>query len=331
MPGITKRKYEAEICRFNKSLKQPLNQIAKVLPYHYCYKDILALFKELYPYEWDIINQRYKQYFEKDKFLVSVQKKKRYNPIKPNKYLWHLPKIKYILSSEQKEKHQANFNEKRRDKLLLKMKAKSQSRRLKIEAKIQEKKKFMQSIEPIYTKIFFHAYHKKGITQEGKMEIIKELQQYESDEILRFFYKLNDSEKNTQIRIMAFNHLQNLGKYVKLRKNFKGKKKGYMLEKIDFDKKPSDLFDRIKKDSIQNKKTFDYFISHSYRDTEIVKAVIKKLNEVKLHLYCDWIADSDFLKRTYASRFTREVIKRRIEQSNKVLFIKTKNTINKMD
>ena len=53
--------------------------------------------------------------------------------------------------------------------------------------KIQEKKQFMQLIEPIYTKIFFHAYHKKGITQEGKMEIVKELQKYESGDILRFF------------------------------------------------------------------------------------------------------------------------------------------------
>lgn len=102
-----------------------------------------------------------------------------------------------------------------------------------------------------------------------------------------------------------------------------------MLEKIDFDKKPIDLFERIKKeDSIQNKKTFDYFISHSYKDTEIVNVVIKKLNKANLHSYCDWMADTYFLKRTYVSQFTKEVIKRRIEQSKKVLFIKTKNTIN---
>ena len=163
------------------------------------------------------------------------------------------------------------------------------------------------------------------------MEIVKELQKYESDEILRFFYKLNDSERNAQIRIIAFRHLQDLGKYVKVRENFKGKKKSYMLEKIDFDKKPSDLFDRIKQDSIQNKKTFDYFISHSYKDIEIINVLIGKLNKAKLHLYCDWMADSDFLKRAYVSKFTREVLKRRIEQSKRVLFVKTKNTVSDTD
>ena len=104
-----------------------------------------------------------------------------------------------------------------------------------------------------------------------------------------------------------------------------------MLEKIDFDKKPSDLFDRIKQDSIQNKKTFDYFISHSYKDTEIINVLIGKLNKAKLHLYCDWMADSDFLKRAYVSKFTREVLKRRIEQSKRVLFVKTKNTVSDTD
>ena len=331
MPGKTKRKYDVEIYKFNKSLKQPLNQISKVLPYNYSCKDILALFEELYPYEWDMIKQRYKHYAEKDKFLVGVHKKKRYKPIPPKKYLLNLPKVKYILSNGYKRKHQKNFSASIREELLQTMKEKTKSRMLKRDAKIQEKKKFMQSIEPIYTKIFFHAYHKKGITQEGKMEIVKELQKYESDEILRFFYKLNDSERNTQIRLIAFHHLQDLGIYVKMRKNFKGKKKSYMLEKIDFDKKPSDLFDRIKQDSIQNKKTFDYFISHSYKDTEIINVLIGKLNKAKLHLYCDWMADSDFLKRAYVSKFTREVLKRRIEQSKRVLFVKTKNTVSDTD
>lgn len=328
MPGIVKRKYNAEIARFNKSLKQPLNKIAKVLPYSYDYKDILTLFKELYPCEWDMINQRYRHYTEKDKFLTNIRKKIRYKPALPHKYLLSLPKVKHMLSNGQKKKHQKNFDENHRKELLEKMGNSVENRITKRKTKIQEKKKFMQSIEPIYTKIFVHAYHKKGITQEGKMEIVKELQKYESDDILRFFYKLNDSERNIQIRTMVFHHLQDLGVYVKLRKGFKGKKKSYMLEKIDFDKKPIDLFERIKKDSIQNKKTFDYFISHSYKDTEIVNVVIKKLNKANLHSYCDWMADSDFLKRAYVSQFTKEVIKRRIEQAKKVLFIKTKNTIN---
>lgn len=75
---------------------------------------------------------------------------------------------------------------------------------------------------------------KKGITQEGKIEIVKELQKYESDDILRFFYKLNDGERNIQIRTMVFHHLQDLGVYVKLRKGFKGKKEKLYVRKNRF-------------------------------------------------------------------------------------------------
>ena len=146
MPGKTKRKYDAEICKFNKSLKHSLNQISKVLPYNYSCKDIFVLFEELYPYEWDMIKQRYKHYTEKDKFLVGVHKKKRYKPIPPKKYLLNLPKVKYILSNGYKRKHQKNFNESIREELLQTMKEKTKSGMLKRDAKIQEKKKFMQSI-----------------------------------------------------------------------------------------------------------------------------------------------------------------------------------------
>ena len=109
MPGMVKRKYNAEIARFNKSLKQPLNKIAKVLPYNYTYDEFFTLFKELYPYEWDIINQRYKHYVEKDNFLASAQKKKRYKPTLPSKYLLNLPKVKHMLSNGQQKKHQKNL------------------------------------------------------------------------------------------------------------------------------------------------------------------------------------------------------------------------------
>ena len=76
------------------------------------------------------------------------------------------------------------------------------------------------------------AYHKKGNTIEDKLEIFKEIQKFDCDRATQFFYKLNDSERNNQIRNMAFQHLQNTGHYVKLRKNFKGKKKIYMEDYV---------------------------------------------------------------------------------------------------
>lgn len=326
MPGKTKRKYDGEMMRFNKSLKTPLSIIQSVLPINYNQNDILNLFKELYPYEWNIIEERYKSYKNKDDFLKKVGKKIRYEPIQPKYYLFELQKVKQMLSQGKRTLHKNNFNEDNQLKRLNQLREKSKLRISRINEKVNVAKKHIQDIEPIYLDIFIQSYHKKGITTEEKMEIVKELQKYDSERILTFFYKLNDSERNNQIRRKSFIHLRSLGRYVKLRKGFKGKQKNYMTERTKFDMKPIDLLERIENDSIQNKKKFDYFISHSFEDNELVIQIKNQMNRLNLHVYCDWLNDTDFLKRTYASEYTKIVLKKRIEQSAKVLFLRSKNT-----
>lgn len=326
MPGKTQRKYIKELMTFNKSIKKPLDTIKSVLPCKYSYEDILSLFKELYPYEWDIIEKRYQYYLSKDNHLQSVKKKRRYKPTKPNLYLKELPKVKYILSSEQKKLHKINFDESSRAKKIEVLKVKAKERMVKIDKKIKKSIYLLQEVEPLYLDIFIDAYHQKNSSLEDKLEIVKELQKYDCNKATIFFQKLNDSERNKQIQTIALEHLKSLRKYGKLRKNFKGKKKVYMSEKTLFDMKPIDLVKRIEKDKVQNKKSFDYFISHSYKDNKRVREVVKYLNTQKFHVYCDWFNDTDFLKRTLASEYTKIVLKKRIEQSKKVLFLRTENT-----
>ena len=324
--GKTKRKYTGELIRFNKSLIFPLNKIKSVLPYNYTKIDIFDLFKELYPYEWNIIKQRYKQGKEKDDFLVKTGKKKRYFPIEPDEYLFKLQKVKHMILSGEKNLHKIDFNEEKRLSELKILQNKAKLRMSRFNEKINKNKEYIQELEPLYIDIFIQAYHKKGTTTEDKIEVFKELQKYECDKSINFFYKINDSERNNQIRRMAFNHLQSIGKYVKLRKNSKGNKKSYMIARTSFDMKPFDLVKKIEENTIQNKKSFDFFISHSSLDYKIVKSVINYLNKSKIHIYCDWFNDTDFLRRKDASEYTKVVLRKRIEQSSKVLFIRTLNT-----
>ena len=126
---------------------------------------------------------------------------------------------------------------------------------------------------------------------------------------------------------MAFKHLQETGHYVKLRKSFKGKKKPYMTEKSDFVGTPEALAERLKNSkSIQNKKHYDFFISHSYQDREKVREIMKILNEAGLNCYLDWTADNDFLKRNMVSEYTREVLKHRMKQSKKLLYFSSEKS-----
>jgi hypothetical protein len=258
-----------------------------------------------------------------------VKKKKRYKLTEPNLYLKELQKVKYLLSDSEKKLHKINFDENHRLKKLEELQIKAKKRMLKIDSKVKKSTYLLQEVEPLYLDIFIEAYHQKSATLDDKMEIVKELQKYECDKSTNFFQKLNDSERNKQIQTIAYEHLKSLNKYVKLRKSFKGKKKNYMSDKTLFDMKPLDLLKRIEKDTVQNKKSYDYFISHNYKDNKKVKEIINYLNTQELHPYVDWFADTDFLKRTYASRYTEIVLKKRIEQSKKVLFIRTKNTNNK--
>ena len=191
--------------RFNKSLKASLNSIKVILPFDYNKYDILNLFKKLYPYEWNIIDQRYKYYKSKDGFLSKIGKKKRYYPTLPQFYLFNLQKVKHILSEGQKKIHQQNFNEKNRMKNLNVLEEKLNNRIIKITEKVDKEKKIMQEIEPLYTDIYIQAYHKKGITIDEKIEIVKELEKYECEKSTEFFSKLNDSEKNEQIKRIDIN------------------------------------------------------------------------------------------------------------------------------
>ena len=256
MAGKTKRKYVGELMRFNKSIKSPLNKIQEILPYEYSGNDILNLFKEFYPYEWKSIEERYKQYSEKDNFLVKNGKKRRYHPEEPNTYFFNLAKVKNMLSKGKKEQHRKNFNDDIREEILVKFRV-QRNYKIKIrDEKIAKVKEDMQWVDPLFVDIFINGYHQKGITTEGKIEILKELEKYDSPKSLEFFSKINDSEKNSQVRKMAFNHLQKIGKYVKLRKNFKGKQKSYMTEKSNFFMKPKDLHERIVTNALQDKKEF---------------------------------------------------------------------------
>ena len=327
MSNLTTGKYLHELINFEKSLNRPLSLIYEILPFGYNQKDVFDLFKELYPYEWKTISQRYVHYKEKDDFLEENGKKRRYKHLPPKKYFFCLKKVKYILHPNQKKKHNKIYDKEVVASKYEKLKSKREISIKNRESKIQEYKKLLQKVEPLFIDIFIGAYHLRNSTLEDKIEVVNELQKYDSKKIIRFFSKINSSERNTQIRIKAFKHLQNMGEYVRLRKGFKGKKKSYMLNRTDFNMLPKDLIQRIENNSIQNQKIYDVFISHSSLDTEKVQKVKQLLNSYNRLVYIDWISDTDFLKRTHISVYTELALKKRIEQSKSIVFIKTNNSV----
>jgi len=327
MAGIVKRKYQSETQKFKKEFTRPLSLMVPALPCIYDKHVILALYKELYPLGWEKLTQRYKLYRSKDQYLQEMGKKIRYKHDEPETFFFNLAKVKHLLSKGQRDKHKVQYHSQQCEQAYEELR---QKRDLKVKNKIKKDeaaKELMQRIEPVYIDVFIAAYHKKGVTTHDKLEIFNELKRYECKKTTTFFHKLNDSERNNQIRRMAFEHLQNIGAFVKLRKNFKGKSKTYMTEQDLFDVTPKDLVERIESESVQNKKTYDVFISHSYLDYFLLIGIKDELNSKNVSVYCDWIGDNDFLKRSLTSEYTEIVLKKRIEQSRNVLFVQTNNSM----
>lgn len=248
--------------------------------------------------------------------------KTRYKPSKPEEYFFSLMKVKYLLSKGFREKHKQNYNEQLRvsktKALRLKRDGRIKKRRQRIEMYTED----LQQVDPGFIDALIYAYHDRHNSTNDKMEIFKEIQKYDCEKSRQFFWKLNDSERNDQIRNLAFKHLQKSGHYVKLRKGFKGKKKTYQIERSTFEGTPQALAKKLQDDkSVQGLKHYDLFISHSSKDKSYVRQVVEEANAIGLNCYVDWTADNDFLKRSMVSEYTKEVLKVRMKQSKKLLYL----------
>lgn len=322
MPGKAKRKYEGELIRFAKRLRRPLELLVETLKPGYTENDLLQAFKDYYPFEWEEICERWKNYSEKDEFLKQKKGKTRYNPLKPEEYFFSLMKVKYLLSKEFRERHKQNYSEQLRVTKAEALKLKREERIKKRQQRIEMYTEDLQQVDPGFIDALIYAYHDRHNSINDKMEIFKEIQKYDCEKSRQFFWKLNDSERNNQIRNLAFEHLQKSGHYVKLRKGFKGKKKTYQIERSTFEGTPQALAKKLQDDrSVQGLKHYDVFISHSSRDKNYVRQVVEEANAIGLNCYVDWTADNDFLKRSMVSEYTKEVLKVRMKQSQKLLYL----------
>ena len=171
------------------------------------------------------------------------------------------------------------------------------------------------------------AYHQRGATTNDKMEICKEIQKFDCEKVWAFFWKLNDSERNDQIREYAFHVLQRIGHYVRLRKHFKGKQKSYMREEADLVGTPELLAQQLRQQkSVQYVKMYDLFVSHSYQDKEQVRSFVKKANAAGLSCYVDWTADREFLRRSLVSQYTEEVLKFRMQHAKRLAYLSSERS-----
>lgn len=336
MPGVTKHIYEHDIRDILSMWNKQLKEISKVLPKEYAEEDVIALLKKFYPHEWMSVVYKYDYYTIKDRYL----RKKRYNMSKPEKLIKSVSQYRKIMNQNYRKQYSKEFDEnikaENEEKLWNKRKPKIE----RIDNKINQAKFKTQQMTPKYIDMLIGLYERKRTSQKDKMYIMAELKKYYNRKVINFFFKVNDTELNKQLRWIAFYHLQSFNYHPRARKqkymqvhtrNKKRKqylKNIYPNEKYIIPQNPNELEYRISNSKEQKIKHYDYFISHSSMDSKYVQELIIYENQLSKDVFCDWINDADYLKRKLVCNATLRVIEKRLEQSDAVIFVESNNSRN---
>ena len=239
MSGVTKHIYDREVIDINIMWNSQLKKIEKVLPCTYNEDTIIDLLKKHYPHEWKSVEYKKQYYDQKDKYLIKRFGKARYK----NKIA-------------------------------------------RIDTKISNAKAKTQMVTPVFLDQLIGLYNRINTSQKDRMYIIHELKKYYNPKVIKFFFKLNDIELNKQLREIAFYHLQSFNYqprlrrqkymqvYTKRKKRKEYLKKVYPYETYSIPHNPDELEYRIENGKEQKIKSYDYFISHSSKDSKLVQDII---------------------------------------------------------
>lgn len=340
MPGVTKRIFEHEIRDIISMWNKEIKSIISLLPYEYTKDDIIALLKHYYPYEWKSVEYKYVYYQTKDKHIRAFYGKSRFKMPKPKSLICKVASYKKVLSEDYKKFYKKNYSE---DKCLDSQTELWNQRRPKIERidkKIEKALSKTQQVTPSFIDQLIGLYERKNTSQKDKVYILLELKKYYCEKVIRFFFKLNDTELNKQLRFEAFYYLQSFNFNPRLRKqqymqvHVKNKKRKDSLKKVYPNEtyiiplNPDELEYRIENSKEQKIKSYDYFISHSSKDSKVVQELILAENKLHKNIFCDWINDVDYLKRHLLCGATLKVLEKRMEQSKALIFVESENSLN---
>lgn len=339
MSGVTKKIYERDIVEICKMWNKQLKTIENILPQYYSKNDIIALLKYFYPHEWYSVQFKYEYYTIKDKYLKRIKGRTRYNMKTPEKLIEQAQIFKRISLSTSKKAYSYSFNKANVDREYQQLWRKRKPKIDRIYAKIEKAKLKTQQVTPNFLDQLIGLYERQNTTQKDRMYILLELKKYYNPKIINFFFKLNDTEINKQLREIAFYHLQSFNyqprlrkqKYMQVRTQNKKKKdylkKDYAFQRYEIPLDPDELEYRINNSLEQDIKSYDFFISHSSKDSKLVQNLILHLNSEGKNVYCDWISDSDYLKRNLVREATLKVIEKRLEQSKAIIFVHSQNSV----
>jgi hypothetical protein len=266
-----KRKCNKVYCDYKKKIKKPIYAVAELMPKEFTDEYFVETFKRLYPNLWEDLDKQYKYWHNVGQ-----------NFSKPSRFVLDASKVcrkkirndsdRIILDLEQIEKIEIDI----RKKSLFKLKKRQE--------KVRNNLYYVQEIEPVYAKAFIREYFRTHDLHE-RLEIIRELSKFKSDEIVSFFYKVNVCTRNFSLKEESMRYIQGLDLPFYLRRKKKGKKNFIDNEKVYNECSPLVLMQRLRVDKLERLKKFDMFISHNSKNEDEV-ALFVKLDVSKTLYFC---------------------------------------------
>lgn len=314
--GVMARQFNKKYQDYKKKFKKPLETISQIMPEEFTDAYYVETFKRLYPDLWEDLEKQYTYWHKKNDEIMKYGKKSRYNFRKPYNFI--LDCSHHLRIRVRRDKEREILKEEEIKKIENDILRKSQGRLDKQRQKVEHKLYYVQEIEPCYAKTFIAEYFRTYDLHE-KLEIIRELSKYKSEEIISFFYKVNACTRNFSLKEESMYYIQGLGLPFNLRRKKKGKKTYIDNEIVQNDSSPEILMQRLRVDRLERLKRYDVFVSHNSKNEKQVVNFYKELNKKGLVAYIDWVNDKFDLKRKWCNATTSEIIKERIRQSNFVV------------
>lgn len=224
------------------------------MPQEFSDSYFVETFKRLYPDLWEDLNKQYKYWHDKNDVLIKYGKKSRYNFRKPYNFILDCSYHCRIRLRKNKERDILSKDEITE----LETEILQQSRK-KIEKSRQKEERalyYVQEVEPMYAKAFIDAYFKTHDLHR-RLEIMREMSKYKSDNIISFFYKVNACTRNFSLKEEAMKYIQGVGLPFVLRRKRKGKKTYIDNEKVKNSSSPEILMQRLYVDELEKLKEYD--------------------------------------------------------------------------
>ena len=308
---------------FTKKLKEPIENVALLMPQGFSDEQFVAEFVRCYGYLWDEMTRERQSY---SRWIRKCRNKKMPIILRPYQFVLSCGnhRIKRIRRTDWVTRSREE-QEKLRETLVAECKRKIEDRQRRVETS----QRFLQKIAPSYLdsmiQSYFYTLHHNREDVNSRYYVLREVGKFFSEQNVGFLKWVMVNDRNDTIREEALHILQRWNITAHLPPKRRGKRHHSDAIVPDNPETPEALLEQIKTLQMEKGKTYDVFLSHRYADSGRLLKIMRTLNGQGFSVYMDWVIDRDELQRSMFGSATMEVLKLRIKHCNTFLYVHTEN------